>query len=170
MKWSCIPSKYFLIKANIFLQTYILYGECIYILFTFHWKYRVMEQGFECAALEQRGVKRMKHQEVELSVKFAGKLRNLANVDKQDIRENIAELVERHQRVLRAGALKLHLKQHKERFRQLPLFLCRAKFWTRGKSIIARGQEYGIWQTVDNALDKIEHKMIQSKERGLRFG
>ena len=106
---------------------------------------------------------------VMVSVKFAGKLRRLTPIDKRQMKATILNLVQRHGRVMRAGALNVYLKQHNERFRQLPLFLCRAKLWNRGRSTVARGMEYGVWQTVDNTLDKIERKMVEHKERGLRY-
>lgn len=107
---------------------------------------------------------------VSVSVKFAGRLRNVAPIDRKQIAESVVNLVSRRKRVIRSGALNLDIRQNNERFRKVPLFLCRARFWNRGRNIAATGEEYGIWQTVDNALDKIEQKIIQYKERGLRFG
>ena len=104
---------------------------------------------------------------VSVSVKFAGKLRNLASVDRDGIKQTVRELVNRRGRVINKGALSLDITQNSHKFRQTPLFLCRARLWNNGKKVIAIGEEYGIGQTVDRALNKIEQQLIQYKERKL---
>ena len=106
-------------------------------------------------------------EQVAVSVKFAGKLRTLASIDRRNIKQSIRELVNKRGRVIRAGSLNLDITQNSHKFRQTPLFYCRARLWNRGKKVIAIGQEYGIWQTVDRALNKIEQQLIQHKEKGL---
>ncbi len=112
---------------------------------------------------------------VGVSVKLGGKLRRLAPIDREGIKTEINEVVDRHSRIINGGVLSLHIEQHKHRFRQMPLFLCRARLWNQGTRVIANVGEYGIWQSVDRALEKIEHKLIQHKElpydkgRGLRL-
>jgi len=114
-----------------------------------------------------RGVEKM--QDVNVSVKLDGRLRRLAPVDKNVIKSDISEVVGRHSRLIKHGELKLHIKQHRQRFRQVPLFLCKARFWNNGTRVIANVGEYGIWQSVERALTRIEGKLIQEKERGLGF-
>ena len=106
---------------------------------------------------------------IAISVRFAGKLRRLNPIDKRGIKEDISGLVGKYRRVLRAGALKLNIRQNSEKLKKVPLFLCKVRFWGRGKSIAAHGSEYGINQTVDKALRRVEHRLIRDKERGLRF-
>jgi ribosome-associated translation inhibitor RaiA len=106
---------------------------------------------------------------VSVSVKFSGKLKRLATIDKQIIRSTIQGLVSKHGRILSSGAINLDIKQNGIKFRQIPLFECKANFWNttnrKVRNIVATGQEYGIWQTVDRALNKIERKLVQQKEK-----
>lgn len=106
---------------------------------------------------------------IDVSVKLGGRLRKLAPVDRDGIKTEINGVVDRHSRIINRGVLSLHINQNKNRFRQKPLFLCRARLWNHGTRVIANVGEYGIWQSVDRALNRIEGKLIQEKERGLRF-
>ena len=105
--------------------------------------------------------------DVAVSIRFAGKLRRLNPIDKRGIKEEVSGLVGKYNRVLRAGALKLNIRQNSERLKKVPLFLCKARFWGRGKSVVAHGSEYGIGQTVDKTLRRVEQRLIQDKERKL---
>jgi len=106
---------------------------------------------------------------VEVSVKFDGELKRLASVDRKIIAEAVKDLVRKRERVFNGGVLNLDIKQNDRKFRNIPLFFCRARLWKPGKLVVAKGSEYGVWQTVDKALDRIESRLILEKERGLRF-
>jgi len=106
-------------------------------------------------------------EDVAISIRFVGKLRRLNPIDKRGIREEVSGLVGKYKRVLKSGALKLNIRQNSERLKKVPLFLCKARFWGRGRSIAAHGSEYGIGQSVDKTLRRVEHRLIQDKERRL---
>lgn len=107
---------------------------------------------------------------VSVSVRFSGKLKRLASIDKQEIMSTINNLVDKHRRTIKSGAINMDIRQNGIKYRQIPLFECKANFLNRennGKVIVATGEEYGIWQTVDKALNRIEQKLVQYKERNL---
>jgi len=108
-------------------------------------------------------------QELSIGIRFSGRLKRLNNIDRQVLKRVIQSIVGKHNRFIKSGAINLDLKQNSEKFRQIPLFECKAKLWNKGKNIVAIGQEYGIPQTVDRALNRIEQKLVQYKEKHLNF-
>ena len=107
---------------------------------------------------------------VLVNVRFSGKLRRLASIDKQAIMSTINNLVDKHRRTIKYGSINMDIKQNGIKYRQIPLFECKANFYNKedsGKVIVATGEEYGIWQTVDKALNRIERKIVEYKERNL---
>ncbi|MBI4158702.1 hypothetical protein HY500_00405 [Candidatus Woesearchaeota archaeon] len=105
---------------------------------------------------------------LDLSVQFAGRLKRLTGVDRGQIYETAYNLAMRHAKVMEGGKLRVRLMQKKEKTRQVPLFHCRANYFNADKNIAATGSEYGIVPTLNQALDKIQCRIIQEKEKNLR--
>jgi len=98
-------------------------------------------------------------------MQFAGKLETLNNYDRAFIKEWVERFLEKNERFVKSGVLKLRLEQRREKFREVPLFSCRANFYTDGDRFIASGEEYGIKQCVGIALSKVRRQLIRKKER-----
>lgn len=97
-----------------------------------------------------------------VSVQFAGRLKDLSNIDKREITIEIQHLVEKYNRTL-SGRIDLYIKQNKEVIHQIPLFYCKAKLLNSNGFYKAYGHEYGIKQTVDQALANIHKQIIKKK-------
>jgi len=102
---------------------------------------------------------------MNVSVQLAGRFREMSNFDKEIIMNDIERFTEKHERLVDNGELHLIMKQHKEKFRTIPLFHCTARFVSNIGRFNATGHEYGIKQTVDQALGKIEKQVIKTKQK-----
>ena len=105
---------------------------------------------------------------LDLSVKFAGRLKRLTNTDRVQIYETAYNLAKRHAKFIDGGKLRVYLTQHKEKTRNVPLFYCKAHYFNAEKRVTASGSEYGIVPTLNQALDRIQGMLIQEKERNVR--
>ncbi len=92
---------------------------------------------------------------MHVSVQLAGRFNNLSNLDKSTLMKDIERFTNKHDKLVSNGELYLIMKQHKEKFRSIPLFQCRARFVSNVGRFNAIGHEYGIKQSVDNALTKL---------------
>lgn len=105
---------------------------------------------------------------LDLSVKFAGRLKRLTNTDREQIYVTVYNLAKRHTKFIDDGKLRVYLTQRKEKTRQVPLFYCKASYFNAEKYVVASGSEYGIVPALNQALDRIKGMLIQGKERGIR--
>ncbi|MBS3156408.1 hypothetical protein J4413_04245 [Candidatus Woesearchaeota archaeon] len=104
---------------------------------------------------------------IDLSVKFAGRLKKLANVDKKEIYNAAYELAERHSKFIDGGKLSIYITQRNEKTRQVPLFYCRANYSNSGNQVVASGSEYGITPTLNKAFGRIQDRLVQKKEKAI---
>ncbi|MBS3153097.1 hypothetical protein J4426_00830 [Candidatus Woesearchaeota archaeon] len=104
---------------------------------------------------------------LDLSVKFAGRLKRLANIDKKEIYNVAYELAKKHSKFIDGGKLDVYLTQRKEKTRQIPLFYCKANYFNSGNQVVASGSEYGITPTLNRAFSKIQTRLVQRKEKAI---
>ncbi len=104
---------------------------------------------------------------LDLSVKFAGRLKKLANVDKKEIYNAAYELAKRYSNFIDGGKLNVYLSQKKEKTRQVPLFYCRANYSNSGNYVFASGREYGITPTLNRTFSRIQSRLVQRKEKAI---
>src|SRR3989338_4839495 len=105
---------------------------------------------------------------LDLSFKFAGRLKRLTNIDRVQIYETAYNLAKRHAKFIDKGKLRVYLTQQKEKTRNVPLFYCKAHYFNAVKRVTASGSEYGIVPTLNQTLDRIQGMLIQEKERKIR--
>jgi len=110
------------------------------------------------------GVENMK---LDLSVKFAGRLKKLANVDKKEIYNTAYELAKRHSKFIDGGELRVYIAQRKEKTRQVPLFYCKANYFNSGSMVFATGSEYGVTPVLNQTLNKIQNRLVRIKEKAI---
>ncbi len=105
---------------------------------------------------------------LDLSVKLAGRLKRLTNIDREEIYLTVYNLAKRHTKFIDDGKLRVYLTQRREKTRQVPLFYCRASYFNAEKHVVASGSEYGIIPALNQALDRIKGMLIQEKEKNVR--
>lgn len=102
---------------------------------------------------------------VNLSMQFAGKLETLNQYDRKAVKSWVEEFLEKHERLVNHGNLRLRLEQREMKFRGIPLFSCRANFFTDRGKFVATGEEYGIRQCVNIALNRVKKQLLRKKEK-----
>lgn len=100
----------------------------------------------------------------QLSMQFGGKLETLNKYDRESVKDWVKNLLEKQAKFINNGILNLRLEQRNEKFRTVPLFYCKANFFTDKGIFSATGQEYGIKQCVGIALDKVKKQLVKKKE------
>ncbi|MBI2107128.1 hypothetical protein HYT57_04025 [Candidatus Woesearchaeota archaeon] len=105
---------------------------------------------------------------LDLSVKFAGRLNRLTNIDRVQIYATAYNLAKRHAKFMNGGKLRVYLAQRREKTRNVPLFYCKAHYFNAEKRVMASGSEYGIVPTLNQALDRIQGMLVQEKEKNVR--
>lgn len=98
-------------------------------------------------------------------MQFAGRLETLNRYDRIAIKNGIERFLEKQGRLVNDGSLNLRLVQREMKFRGVPLFFCRANFFTDRGRFVATGEEYGIQQCVNIALNKVRKQLLRKKER-----
>ncbi len=98
-------------------------------------------------------------------MQFAGKLETLNRYDRDFVRRWVESFLEKHEKFVKNGFLNLRLEQRKEKFREIPLFNCRANFYTEKGQFVASGEEYGIKQCVGLALERVRKQLLKRKRR-----
>ncbi|MBI2105436.1 hypothetical protein HYT56_01200 [Candidatus Woesearchaeota archaeon] len=98
-------------------------------------------------------------------MQFAGKLETLNMHDRQAMKGWVERFLEKQGKFVDNGLLKLRLEQRREKFREVPLFFCRANFFTDRGKFIATGEEYGIQQCVNIALNKVKKQLLRQKSK-----
>ena len=63
------------------------------------------------------------------------------------------------------GELKLVIQERSEKFRNVPLFFCRANFFTDKGKFTATGEEYGVIQCINLALEKVKKQVLKHKSK-----
>jgi len=63
------------------------------------------------------------------------------------------------------GISNFKFEKFKEKFREIPLFYCRANFFTDKGIFVASGEEYGIRQCVGIALGKVKKQLLKQKKK-----
>ena len=102
---------------------------------------------------------------MQLSMQFAGKLETLNQYDREAVKNWVKGFLEKHSRLVNSGDLSLRLEQREMKFRGIPLFSCKANFFTDRGKFVAIGEEYGIRQCVNMALNKVKKQLLKKKER-----
>src|SRR3989338_4960214 len=102
---------------------------------------------------------------MNLSMQFAGKLETLNLYDREVVKGWVERFLEKHGRFVDSGDLNLVVEQREMKFRGVPLFFCRANFFTDRGKFVATGEEYGIQQCVNIALNKVKKQLLRKKER-----
>jgi len=98
-------------------------------------------------------------------MQFAGKLETLNAYDRQAVKGWIERFLDKQEKFVNNGELKLVVKQRREKFREIPLFFCRANFFTDKGRFTATGEEYGIQQCVNIALNKVKRQLLKQKSK-----
>ena len=106
---------------------------------------------------------------MHVSVQLAGRFNNLSNIDKSMLMRDVEKFTNKHERLVSNGELYLIMKQHREKFRSIPLFQCSARFVSNIGRFNAIGHEYGIKQSVDDALAKIEKQVDKTLTRRYNY-
>ena len=99
-----------------------------------------------------------------LSMQFTGKLETLNQYDREAVKNWVESFLEKHKRMVNSGNLSLILEQREMKFRGIPLFKCRANFFTNRGKFVAIGEEYGIRQCVNIALNRVKRQLLRKKE------
>ncbi|MEK6856817.1 MAG: hypothetical protein AABX49_02260 [Nanoarchaeota archaeon] len=102
---------------------------------------------------------------VNLSMQFAGKLETLNQYDREAVKSWVEGFLEKHEKIVSNGELNLRLEQRERKFRGIPLFECRANFFTKKGKFVATGEEYGIKQCVNIALNRVRKQLLKKKEK-----
>ena len=100
-----------------------------------------------------------------LSMQFAGKLETLNRYDRLTVKGWVEKFLEKQGKFADIGNLNLRLVQREMKFRGVPLFYCRANFFTDKGNFVATGEEYGIQQCVNIALNKVKRQLLRKKEK-----
>ena len=98
-------------------------------------------------------------------MQFAGKLETLNQYDRKAVKNWVEEFLEKQGRLVESGELNLRLEQREMKFRGIPLFSCKANFFTDKGNFVASGEEYGIRQCVNIALNKVRRQLLRRKEK-----
>ena len=100
-----------------------------------------------------------------LSMQFAGKLETLNLYDRKAVKSGVERFLEKQGKFVDSGSLNLRLVQREMKFRGVPLFYCRANFFTDRGKFVATGEEYGILQCINIALNKVKRQLLRKKEK-----
>lgn len=101
---------------------------------------------------------------MQLSMQFAGKLETLNGYDRKAVKNWVERFLEKQGRFVESGNLNLRLEQRELKFRGIPLFSCKANLFTDRGKFVASGEEYGIQQCVNIALNKVKRQLLKRKE------
>jgi|SRR3989344_2439004 len=100
-----------------------------------------------------------------LSMQFAGRLKELPSYDRDYFKKSVERFLDKQEKFVNNGELKLVVKQRTEKFRDLPLFFCRVNFFTDNGIFTATGEEYGIKQCINLALEKVKKQVLKRKNK-----
>ena|SRR3989338_10881213 len=100
-----------------------------------------------------------------LSMQFAGRLKELSSYDRDYFKKSVQRFLSKQSKFVDNGELKLVIKQRSEKFRNLPLFFCRANFFTDKGVFTATGEEYGVNQCINLALHKVKRQLLKRKNK-----
>ncbi len=98
-------------------------------------------------------------------MQFAGKLETLNQYDRKSVKDWVEGFLEKQGKLVNSGELNLRLEQREMKFRGIPLFSCRANFFTDKGKFVATGEEYGIKQCVNIALNRVKRQLLRKKEK-----
>ena len=101
-----------------------------------------------------------------VSMRFGGKFAELSPIDRMYIRHMVLRRVY-NSRVL-DGDVAVNLVHHTQKFRRIPLFSTTVRLYNHMGRFVARGHEYGIGQSLNEALKKIEGQVIKQKTKRIR--
>ena len=102
---------------------------------------------------------------VNFSMQFAGKLETLNQYDRKAVKNWVEGFLEKQEKLVSDGSLNLRLEQREMKFRGIPLFSCRANLFTDKGKFVATGEEYGIRQCVNIALNRVKRQLLKKKEK-----
>ena len=98
-------------------------------------------------------------------MQFAGKLETLNLYDREAVKGWVERFLEKHGRFVDSGDLNLVVEQREMKFRGVPLFFCRANFFTDKGKFTATGEEYGVIQCINLALEKVKKQVLKHKSK-----
>ena len=98
-------------------------------------------------------------------MQFAGRLKELHSYDRDYFRKRVERFLDKQSKLVDNGELKLVVKERDEKFRSVPLYYCRANFFTDKGRFTATGEEYGVSQCINLALNKVRKQLLKHKKK-----
>lgn len=109
-------------------------------------------------------LRKIKSKEEKFVINFIHQDISLDEFDLEMLRKDVERFMKKFGKFLGETSILVHLEQHKERFRKLPLVFVRIRLNSEKGSFMVTGEGWGAEYALHTALKKLEREVIKEKE------
>ncbi len=95
---------------------------------------------------------------------ISGDVEDLDKFELEKSLTHIKEVLERYEDYLKSGRIYVFIKEHKEKFRSVPLYYVKIRASTEKGLFISTGQTWGLYNALGNALHHLKDQIKYKKE------